>query len=246
VTDDTTVEPVVRSRSVGSDVLVARRGAAGVPPVSSGSRWRRGSRKLVAGASRARTTRQEPATPAPDRPAPFITADAQSLEAPRAVRDLRARGFYIVKNNGFLPWSSDQLARLIVADAIALGLIAGGWYGTSGEGLPQHQLPWVAMALGGLVLGGVANALWLLKGRHLVGISRVNLLPSGLVESLRVRRAGGGTGVRGHLDAVLVSAPGMQHFHRAWCPLAAGKPCTDATRAEHERSGLRPCGVCEP
>jgi hypothetical protein len=206
------------------------------------SRWRRRSRKLTHGT---RTTRQESSTPIAERPASFMTTDAHSLEAPGATRDLQARGFYILKNNGFLPWSSDQLAGLIVADAIAVGLIAGGWYGTSGEGLPQHQLAWVAMALGGLVLGGAANALWLLKGRHLVGMSRVNLLPSGLVDSLQDRRAGG-AGAHGHLDAVLVSGTGMQHYHRAWCPLAAGKSGAEATRAEQEGRGLRPCGVCEP
>ena len=43
-----------------------------------------------------------------------------------------------------------------------------------------------------------------------------------------------------------MTGPGMTRFHRAACPLAAGKVVSPAPRAEHERRGLVPCEVCDP
>jgi hypothetical protein len=36
----------------------------------------------------------------------------------------------------------------------------------------------------------------------------------------------------------------MTRFHEAGCSLVAGKQTSPASRAEHERAGRRPCGLC--
>ena len=158
-------------------------------------------------------------------------------------------GLFALRDSGFLPWTLDHLIKLVIANTIAFGLIAGSWFATSGDGSVRQQLPWVAASLASLVLSGAANGLWLLRGRQLIGLQRVMILP---VTGSPGKSNGNPipehhtTGEGVPESKRLVSASGMQHYHRPSCSHAAGKSCWAAPRTEHEANGLVACGVCEP
>jgi hypothetical protein len=50
----------------------------------------------------------------------------------------------------------------------------------------------------------------------------------------------------GEAAPALVATATMVRYHRPRCRLVTGKAVEAAGRAEHERAGRTPCGVCEP
>jgi len=134
------------------------------------------------------------------------------------------------------PWSPEGLARLVLTNGAGLVLLALGWYQASGQVTVRGQLTWLNVGLAGLGVGGVANGAWLLRGRQAVGMARSALL---------LDRGDASPPPQGP-DETPVTGPGMTRFHRAACPLAAGKVVSPAPRAEHVRRGLAPCEVCDP
>jgi hypothetical protein len=135
------------------------------------------------------------------------------------------------------PWSPEGLARLLVTNGAGLVLVALGWYQASGQVTVRGQLTWLNVSLAGLGVSGVANGAWLVRGRQAVGMAR-----SALFQDRSEASAPPHPGP----DDRPVTGPGMTRFHRATCPLAAGKVVSPAPRAQHERRGLVPCEVCDP
>jgi hypothetical protein len=136
------------------------------------------------------------------------------------------------------PWSRRVLGGLIATDAVAFGLIAGGWYLASGSSRGS-QVPGVNLAIGALALSAVGHGLWISRARRAVGTYRVRLLPAALVTG----RAAAVSPV-GATDPV--AGADMALYHRPVCLLVADKPVTRQSRTSHEQAGRRPCGVCEP
>jgi hypothetical protein len=135
--------------------------------------------------------------------------------------------------------------------ALAAGavLCAVGWYGVSGERYAERQLPYLASCtIPGAALI-VAGAVLLAQGRGSVAAERVEELygllvaaePDGTGETGRAARAP--LAVSGDLLMV----PGGTLWHRADCPLVAGKaeavPVDSALVASGE---LEACPICEP
>ena len=120
-------------------------------------------------------------------------------------------------------------------------LIGAAWWGVSGTAALDAQVGWANVGVLGVVAAGAGNVNWLLSGRRAVGERRRRLLAD-VVETPVVANA---PGVEGDGSA-LVAAEEMTRFHRAGCALAVGKATSAATRAEHDREGRRPCGVCRP
>jgi hypothetical protein len=145
------------------------------------------------------------------------------------------------------PWSSDAFTRLLVSNAVGLMMIIAGWYEASGAGAIRAQMGWLNLALAGLVIAGVANGLWLLRGRQAMSLAGAVILsppqgystvrPSTALPTSKSHRNG-----RGYL----VAGNGMTRYHRSECVMVAGKEVWQTGRAQHERAGLRPCEVCEP
>ncbi|MET9394970.1 hypothetical protein ABZY20_31935 [Streptomyces sp. NPDC006624] len=135
--------------------------------------------------------------------------------------------------------------------ALAAGavLCVVGWYGVSGERYAERQLPYLASCTvpGAALI--VAGAVLLAHGRGAVAAARVEELygllvaagPAGADEPEQA--ALGPLAVSGELLMV----PGGTLWHRADCPLVAGKaeavPVDSTTAASGE---LRPCPICEP
>ncbi|RFU87078.1 hypothetical protein DY218_08815 [Streptomyces triticagri] len=138
--------------------------------------------------------------------------------------------------------------------AVGAVLCVIGWYGVSGERFTARQIPYLAScSLPGAALI-VAGAVLLAQSRNLRAADRVEELYRLLVTS-----APDAPDRTGRLPVAtsdeLVRVPGGTLWHRADCPLAAGKPdvvrLDDGGRpagagADETYDGLTPCPVCEP
>ncbi len=135
--------------------------------------------------------------------------------------------------------------------ALAAGavLCVLGWYGVSGERYAERQLPYLASCTvpGAALI--VAAAILLTHGRSALAASRVEELygllvaagPDDTEESARAAVAP--LAVSGDLLMV----PGGTLWHRADCPLVAGKPEAVPVDAKLVANGeLSPCPICEP
>lgn len=139
------------------------------------------------------------------------------------------------------PWTPDQLAVVVAANTVGLGLILAGWWVGAGLGSAQHQLAWLNLCAVGLVVGGLANAWWLGLGHRVVSLAQAAVLP---YPSTRGRWRGSAPAVA--VPDELVVGAHMTRYHRPSCCLVSGKPVQGARRAEHERNGLVACEVCAP
>jgi hypothetical protein len=140
------------------------------------------------------------------------------------------------------------------AGAIVIGV---AWYVCAGDVSLNQQIGPVDIAVAGLLLSGLGNATWLLRGRRAVGERRRTLLPDPVAQVRRVRAVQGDIPPSDlqatHADVpavsteVFLAGSDMERFHRATCPLAAGRSgWTTMTRQEHLDAGRKPCGVCQP
>ncbi|MGW0832909.1 hypothetical protein [Streptomyces prunicolor] len=135
--------------------------------------------------------------------------------------------------------------------ALAAGavLCVIGWYGVSGERYAERQLPYLASCtIPGAALI-VAAAILLTHGRSALAAARVEELygllvaaePDDAVES--AQSAAAPIAISGDLLMV----PGGTLWHRADCPLVAGKPEAVPVDAKLVANGeLSPCPICEP
>jgi hypothetical protein len=126
---------------------------------------------------------------------------------------------------------------LAAANVLGVVLLVVGWWGASRELTVDDQVVWTNTAFAGVAIAAAGSVWWLVVGRRAVG-RRVRL----------VRQAWGRAGQFTAFapSADLVAAPGSTRYHRRNCALAAARDVRAAPRPVHERSGLRPCGVCRP
>ena len=141
--------------------------------------------------------------------------------------------------------------------ALAAGavLCVIGWYGMSGERFAARQLPYLASCTipGSALI--IAGAVLLTFGRNAPAAARMEELYALLVSVTPddAREGGGeeGDGEKGLTPlatcGALLMVPGGTLWHRADCPLVAGKPeAVPADSGALERGGLSPCPICEP
>ncbi|WP_406461390.1 hypothetical protein OH768_40625 [Streptomyces sp. NBC_01622] len=135
--------------------------------------------------------------------------------------------------------------------ALAAGavLCVLGWYGVSGERYAERQLPYLASCtIPGAALI-VAGAILLTHGRGALATARVEELYALLVAA-EADDAGESAEAAAAPLAVsgdLLMVPGGTLWHRADCPLVAGKPEAVPVDAKLVANGeLSPCPICEP
>ncbi|GHE94166.1 hypothetical protein GCM10018785_69770 [Streptomyces longispororuber] len=136
--------------------------------------------------------------------------------------------------------------------ALATGavLCVIGWYGVSGERFAERQLPYLASCTvpGAALI--VAGAVLLAHGRGALATSRVEELYALLVTAEGQDPAAAGAERVPAPVATgdeLRALPGGTLWHRADCPLVAGKPgATTVDPAAPADGGLTPCPVCAP
>ncbi|MFD4630364.1 hypothetical protein ACFVYR_22310 [Streptomyces sp. NPDC058284] len=132
--------------------------------------------------------------------------------------------------------------------ALATGavLCVIGWYGVSGERFAERQLPYLASCTvpGAALI--VAGAVLLTHGRSVLAAARVEEL-YGLLVTVEPAAPGERAKAPAATGGTLLTVPGGTLWHRADCPLVAGKPTAapaDATVLAAD--ALAPCPICEP
>lgn len=142
---------------------------------------------------------------------------------------------------GPIPWRARDLTRWTLGTWVGLIVIVVAWFGASGSAELDVQYRWLNLGVAGAVIVGTANIVWLLNGVRAVRERRHEILAALLAEASPSEE------VPDHLesrDDVLVAAPKMTRYHRADCPLVAGKAAAEAGLRAHRAAGRRPCGVC--
>ncbi|MEV0478029.1 hypothetical protein [Streptomyces prunicolor] len=135
--------------------------------------------------------------------------------------------------------------------ALAAGAILCvlGWYGVSGERYAERQLPYLASCtIPGAALI-VAAAILLAHGRSALAAARVEELYGLLVaaEPDDVEESAQTAAAPIAISGDLLMVPGGTLWHRADCPLVAGKPEAVPVDAKLVANGeLSPCPICEP
>ncbi|MEU5956438.1 hypothetical protein [Streptomyces sp. NPDC047525] len=132
--------------------------------------------------------------------------------------------------------------------ALAAGavLCVVGWYGISGERFAERQLPYLASCTvpGAALI--IAGAVLFTHGRGALSTARVEelyelLVTAGTPPEATDRQAPVATSG----DSLMI--PGGTLWHRADCPLVAGKPEAVPADARILATGdLSPCPICEP
>lgn len=116
-----------------------------------------------------------------------------------------------------------------------------GWWQASDAITVRSQVPWTNVAVAGLILSGLGNALWLVAGRRAVYEAQKTLSPS-----LRHSPIATGEAMRPTEDERAVSAEGWTRYHRPDCILVRGKAVFSEPARRHLQAGRSPCGVCRP
>ncbi|MBV1942059.1 hypothetical protein KUF83_36680 [Streptomyces sp. BV286] len=135
--------------------------------------------------------------------------------------------------------------------ALAAGavLCVLGWYGISGERYAERQLPFLASCTvpGAALI--VAGAVLLTHGRNALAAARVEELYGLLVAAGPAGADGSGQAAAAPVavSGDLLMVPGGTLWHRADCPLVAGKPeALPVDSMVLAGGGLAPCPICEP
>lgn len=135
--------------------------------------------------------------------------------------------------------------------ALAAGavLCVIGWYGISGERYAERQLPYLASCTvpGAALI--IAGSVLLTHGRGALTAARVEELYGLLVaaESADADESRQAAALPLAVSGDLLMVPGGTLWHRADCPLVAGKAEAVPVDAKLLQSGeLGPCPICEP
>ncbi|WP_043681240.1 hypothetical protein [Streptomyces xylophagus] len=124
-----------------------------------------------------------------------------------------------------------------------------GWYGISGERYAERQLPYLASCtIPGAALI-VAGAVLLTHGRSALAAARVEELYALLVaaEPADAEESAQAAAAPLAVSGDLLMMPGGTLWHRADCPLVAGKPEAVPVDSKLVANGeLSPCPICEP
>ncbi|MFG2513517.1 hypothetical protein [Streptomyces sp. NPDC048584] len=135
--------------------------------------------------------------------------------------------------------------------ALAAGavLCVVGWYGVSGERYAERQLPYLAScSIPGAALI-IAGAVLFAHGREPLAAARGEGVeePHSLLVDTGADEPGRPAGGPLAVAARTLMVPGGTLWHRADCPLVAGKADAVPVDGRLVASGeLRPCPICEP
>jgi hypothetical protein len=139
----------------------------------------------------------------------------------------------------------------VVVAAVGVVLLIVGWYKVSGEANVGRQMPYVVSAcLPGaalLVAGAVLIAAERWRDAATRTDERVDALYALFTEPVEPSPPAPATmAADPAVDGPLVTVDGTTRYHRAACPLVAGKPVHDVAATEVNDRHLEPCPVCDP
>jgi hypothetical protein len=148
-----------------------------------------------------------------------------------------------------MDWTHTRLRTWlgVVVAVVGVVLLIVGWYKVSGESDVARQMPYVVSACipGGalLVAGAVLIAAERWRDVALRSDQRVDALYALFTEPAEAPSTPAADPA---FDGHLVAVDGTTRYHRAACPLVAGKPVRDVAAADVAAGHLEPCPVCDP
>jgi hypothetical protein len=116
----------------------------------------------------------------------------------------------------------------------------------------SEQVDWAPLGLAGVAVVSVALLGSVLLARQAVAIRLYRLAPfiapreEWALAAEPVASVAAPPGTPAPHKEPLVAAGRMARYHRASCPLTAGKPVRPESRQDHEIAGRQACGVCAP
>lgn len=143
-------------------------------------------------------------------------------------------------------------AALIAANAAGAACIIGNWWQAATTGERSSDLSSAGLGVVGVVVAVVANTLWLLAARGAITRRRVHLSSrvagwAAPLDTPALHVAAGPSAAPSQPPAPQrIAVEGATLYHRPGCSLVARKRTASAAAEDHQASGLRPCGVCEP
>lgn len=144
-----------------------------------------------------------------------------------------------------LLWPVDLVSKWAALVAVSALLLVGAWYAAAGESVWEDQRTAMSVGIGAFVFFAFVSLNLLLAGRRSIGLRRLRLLGELAPVAAGAAPAAAVLSSAPASD-VLVGSSGLTRFHRADCPLAAGKDYPQASRSEHAAAGRMGCGVCRP
>jgi hypothetical protein len=154
----------------------------------------------------------------------------------------------VALHDGPEPWTRRDALLPGLFIAFGLVLLVVGWFGISDAVALERQTRWLALGIGGLIVGGLGMVVWLLGGMITITQLRraVYAEIDRRVSAAERATAGGATEATAEVTVGFATAPGMRRYHRAECLMLQGKPATFAEEEALTEAGLAPCGVCLP
>lgn len=140
------------------------------------------------------------------------------------------------------PWKTSDVHRCVALSAVGLITAAFGWFLVSGRATYDEQMDVIGIAMFGVTLSAVANAVWILQGRRAVGERTRVLLAERAAYFPDLGVPGAPVEVASHRS--FVAGSDSRFFHAVDCELARGRGWMPGERQAHERAGRIPCGVC--
>lgn len=139
------------------------------------------------------------------------------------------------------PWSIEGLVRLVSLNLFAVLLVAASTYQVvRQDGTTDQALAWFNLGVLGVGIAGVANALWIFRGRRAVGLARSALFaPWTTGDATAALHAVDDDGQRLGLRS-------SDRFHRPGCPMVAGKQVQGGSWEGFVESGRTACEICQP
>jgi hypothetical protein len=136
--------------------------------------------------------------------------------------------------------------RWVGLSFIAVVMFFAGWFQVSGRQTLNAQMGPSEIALGGAIVFGTANVMWIMKGRRALG-ERISLNLDRFGGPDVVAQVAPSMGPVSPADTDrIIAVPGTRHFHRPTCYMAANRDWVEGSEEEQRLAGRQPCGVCRP
>lgn len=143
-------------------------------------------------------------------------------------------------------WRAVAGVTVYLAAFLTALAVATAWWGASGTGDVRHQIAWLNLGVGALVIGVTVGLGAVVQVRRRVAAQLVMLAdrlerlhPPAIPEPASAP-------TRHPAESGPVTGDGMRHYHRSTCMLVRGKPVSAAGPDDLERAGRRPCAICQP
>jgi hypothetical protein len=138
------------------------------------------------------------------------------------------------------------VVRWVGLSFIALLMFLAGWFQVSGRQTLNAQMGPSEIAVGGAIVFGAANVMWIMKGRRVLG-ERISLSLDRFGGPDLLAEVATSTLVVSPADTDrFVAVPGTRHFHRPTCYMAANRDWIEGSEQQQRHAGRQPCGVCRP